>query len=173
VLSEWKLLLILHSLDGKKLIRELFLINVLVILLISLSFKGYRICLFDMKEYLFYFDDQQIYRNGCLDSWTNLMTYQFIIFRIIVSWIFHSNLLLGSTWFSQSYYKFILFVIVKSELYFDGFDNWPVVTLQSPENSLRKRTRFINTDDMCLKWENVILVIPSLSKKYISHVVPI
>jgi len=29
--------------------------------------------------------------------------------------------LLGLTWFLQSYYKFILFVIVKSELYFGGY----------------------------------------------------
>jgi hypothetical protein len=58
---------ILHSLDGKKLIRELLLINVLVISSISFSFKGYRIYLLDMEEYLFYFDDQQIYRNGCVD----------------------------------------------------------------------------------------------------------
>jgi hypothetical protein len=58
---------ILHSLDGKKLIRELLLINVLVISSISFSFKGYRIYLLDMEEYLFYFDDQQIYRIGCVD----------------------------------------------------------------------------------------------------------
>jgi hypothetical protein len=57
----------LHSLDGKKFIRELFLINAFVISSISLSFKGYRIYLLDVKEYLFYFDDQQIYKNGCVD----------------------------------------------------------------------------------------------------------
>jgi hypothetical protein len=56
--SERKLFSILHSLDGKKLIRELFLINVLIISSIFFSFKGYRIYLHDVKEYLFYFDDQ-------------------------------------------------------------------------------------------------------------------
>jgi hypothetical protein len=61
-----KKLSILHSLDGKKLIRELFLINVLVISSISLSFKGCRIYLLDVEEYLFYFDDQQIYRIVCV-----------------------------------------------------------------------------------------------------------
>ena len=30
---------------------------------------------------------------------------------------------MGLTWFLRSYYKFILFFIVKSELYFDGSDN--------------------------------------------------
>jgi hypothetical protein len=89
--NKWKLSSILHSLDGKKLIRELFLINVLVISSISLSFKKYQIYLLYMKEYLFYFDDQQIYRNECVNSWIDLTTYQFIIFEIIVSWIFHSN----------------------------------------------------------------------------------
>jgi hypothetical protein len=89
--NKWKLSSILHSLDGKKLIRELFPINVLVISSISLSFKKYQIYLLYMKEYLFYFDDQQIYRNECVNSWTDLTTYQFIIFGIIVSWIFHSN----------------------------------------------------------------------------------
>jgi hypothetical protein len=44
-----------------------------------------------MEEYLFYFDDQQIYRIGCVDPWIDLTTYQFIIFIIIASWIFHSN----------------------------------------------------------------------------------
>ena len=81
-----------------------------------------------MKEYLFYFDDQQIYRNECADPWTDLTTNKFIIFGIIVSWIFHSNslfFLMGSTWFSRSYYKFILFVIVKSESYFSGSYNRP------------------------------------------------
>jgi len=78
----------LNSFDGKKLIREFCLINLLVISLISLSFKGWWIYLFDVKKYLFYFDDQQIYRNGCVNPWTNLTTYQFIIFRIIVSLIF-------------------------------------------------------------------------------------
>jgi hypothetical protein len=91
LLREWKLLSILHSLDGKKLIRELFLINVLVISSISLSFKGYQIYLFEVKEYLFYCDEQHIYRNRCVDSWTYLTIYQFIIFIIIVSWISHSN----------------------------------------------------------------------------------
>ena len=32
---------------------------------------------------------------------------------------------LGSTYFSQSYYEFILFVIVKSELYFEVSDDRP------------------------------------------------
>jgi len=40
-----------------------------------------------MKEFLFYFNDQQNYRNGCVDHWTDLMIYRFIIFEIIVSWI--------------------------------------------------------------------------------------
>jgi len=88
---EWKLISILHSFDGKKLIRELFLINVIVISLISLSFKGYQIYLFNVKEYLFYFDNQHIYRNGCMNPWTDLTTYQFIIFKIIIFWIFHSR----------------------------------------------------------------------------------
>jgi hypothetical protein len=61
------LLSILYSLGGNELIRELFLINVLVISLLSLNFKGYQIYLLDMKKYLFYFDDQQIYRNECAD----------------------------------------------------------------------------------------------------------
>jgi hypothetical protein len=91
LLSEWKLLSILHSLDDKKLIKELFLINILIISLIFLSFKGYQIYLLDVKEYLFYFDDQQIYRNRCVDLWTDLTTYQCITFRIIISWISHSN----------------------------------------------------------------------------------
>jgi hypothetical protein len=39
-----------------------------------------------MEEYLFYFDDQQIYRIGCVDPWIDLTTYQFIIFVIIASW---------------------------------------------------------------------------------------
>jgi len=42
-----------------------------------------------MKEYLFYFNDQQIYRNGYVESWIELITCQVIIFRIIVSLIFH------------------------------------------------------------------------------------
>jgi len=33
---------------------------------------------------------------------------------------------MGSTWFSQSYHKFILFMIVKLELYFEGSDNRPI-----------------------------------------------
>jgi hypothetical protein len=57
----------LNSLDCKKLIRELRVINFLIISSIFLSFKGYRIYLLGVKEYLFYFDDQQIYRNGCVD----------------------------------------------------------------------------------------------------------
>jgi len=86
--SEWELLSMLNSLDGKKLITELCLIHLLVISLISLSFKRYQIYLLDMKEYLFYFDDQQIYMNGWMNPWTELTTNQFIIFRIIISLIF-------------------------------------------------------------------------------------
>jgi hypothetical protein len=52
---------------GKRLIRELFLTNVLVISLISLGFKGYQIYLLQVKEYLFYFDEQHIYKNGCVE----------------------------------------------------------------------------------------------------------
>jgi hypothetical protein len=33
----------------------------------------------------------------------------------------------------------------------NGMDEWLAVTLQSPENSFKKRTRFINTNDVCLK----------------------
>jgi hypothetical protein len=33
--------------------------------------------------------------------------------------------LFGSNWFSRSYYKFILFVIIKSELYFGGSNDLP------------------------------------------------
>jgi len=36
---------------------------------------------------------------------------------------------LGLTWFSRSYYKFILFVIVKSELYFGGSDDRPTMPI--------------------------------------------
>jgi len=82
--SEWELFSILNSLDSKKLIKELCLINLLIISLIFLSFNGYQIYLLDVKKYLFYFDDQYIYRNGCVDSWTELTTYQFIIFIFII-----------------------------------------------------------------------------------------
>jgi hypothetical protein len=89
------LLLILNLLDGKKLIRELCLINLLIISPISLSFKGYRIYLLNVKDYLFYFDDQHFYKNRCINPWTELMIYQFIIFIFIIfSLIFYSNLLL-------------------------------------------------------------------------------
>ena len=54
---------------------DIFLINVLVILSIFISFKGYQIYLLDVKKYLFYFDDQQIYKNKCMDPWTDLTTY--------------------------------------------------------------------------------------------------
>jgi hypothetical protein len=57
----------LNSLDGKKLIRELCLINLFIISSIFLSFKGYQIYLLDVKEYLFYFDDQQVYINEYVD----------------------------------------------------------------------------------------------------------
>jgi len=58
----------LNSLDGKKLIRELRVINFLIISSIFLGFKGYQIYLLGVKEYLFYFDDQHIYRNGYMDT---------------------------------------------------------------------------------------------------------
>ena len=90
--AEWiRLLSMLNLLDGKKLIRELCPIHLLIISLTFLIFKGYWIYLLDMKEYLFYFDDQQIYRNAYMDPWIDLTTYQFIIFKIIISLIFHSN----------------------------------------------------------------------------------
>jgi hypothetical protein len=41
-----------------------------------------------MKEYLFYFDNQQIYKNRYVESWIELITYQVIIFKIIVFLIF-------------------------------------------------------------------------------------
>ena len=60
-------------------IKELCLINLFIISSIFLSFKVYQIYLFYMKEYLFYFDDQQIYRNEYVKSWIELITYQVII----------------------------------------------------------------------------------------------
>jgi len=54
--------------DKKKLIKELFLINLFIISSIFLSFKVYQIYLFYMKEYLFHFDNQQIYRNEYVKS---------------------------------------------------------------------------------------------------------
>jgi len=65
--------------DKKKLIKELCLINLFIISSIFLSFKVYQIYLFYMKGYLFYFDDQQIYRNEYVKSWIELITYQVII----------------------------------------------------------------------------------------------
>ena len=118
-------------------LESFFLINVLVISSFSLSFKGYQIYLRDVKEYLFYFDDQKNYKNKCMDHWTDLTIYQFIIFGIIVFWIFHSNspfflisvycrkIKQNLSWVRLDFHKFILFLIVKSKLYFGGSDDWP------------------------------------------------
>ena len=43
----------LNSFDGKKLIRKLCLINLLIISLISLNFKEYQIYLLDVKNIYF------------------------------------------------------------------------------------------------------------------------
>jgi len=71
------------------LIKEFCLIKLFIITSISFNFKGYQIYLFYMKEYLFHFDDQQIYRNGYIEFWIELTTDQVIIFKIIVSLIFY------------------------------------------------------------------------------------
>jgi len=71
-----------------------------------------------------------------MDNWTDLTTYQFIIFEIILLDFFHSNPLFflisvycrkikqNFSWVRLDFHKFILFVIVTLKLYFGGSDNW-------------------------------------------------
>ena len=45
---------ILNLFDGKKLIRNVCLINLLIVFLIPLSFRRYQIYLLDLKKHLFF-----------------------------------------------------------------------------------------------------------------------
>ena len=45
---------ILNLFDDKKLIKNVYLINLLIVFLIPLSFRRYQIYLFDLKKHLFF-----------------------------------------------------------------------------------------------------------------------